>query len=254
MLSDNWGLMPYLFQIGKIKIGSYQFFMFLAIITGVIIYKYELKKENIKNKDAIFIVLSAITFGSIGAKIPLIFMYWDKIKVNPIIIILSGRTIVGALIGGFLGTFLAKKILNVKSKLGNQIAIPVAFAMAIGRFGCLLRGCCYGKPTSLFFGLDFGDHIMRYPTQVFEIIFDFLLGILLIYIKKNKELKDGELFKIFLTFYLTFRFFLEFIRIEKIAFFIFTDFQILCFITVIFINRVFIFDSIQSWRRKNVNK
>jgi prolipoprotein diacylglyceryltransferase len=120
--------------------------------------------------------------------------------------------------------------------LGNQIAIPVAIAMAVGRIGCLLRGCCYGKPTALIWGVDFGDHILRHPTQIYEIIFDILLVAFLVW-KKKRIAKPGELFSIFMNCYLSFRFMLEFIRVEKVSSLGLTDFQLICVISLIYINR-----------------
>ena len=43
--------------------------------------------------------------------------------------------------------------------------------MTVGRVGCLLSGCCFGKPTTLPWGIDFGDGIARHPTQISELLF-----------------------------------------------------------------------------------
>ena len=133
-------------------------------------------------------------------------------------------------------------------RMGNQLAIPIAVGMAIGRIGCLLRGCCYGKPTSLLWGIDFGDHIYRHPTQIYEIIFDLLISFYL-YKRKKKGVNPGELYSLFLNYYLSFRFFLEFIRVEKVSIIGLTDFQLLCIVSLVFINRKIIISLI---KRKEV--
>lgn len=46
MLPDWWGIRPILFTIGNYNIDSYQFFMILAILMGLFIYKIELKKDE----------------------------------------------------------------------------------------------------------------------------------------------------------------------------------------------------------------
>ena len=238
MYNYNLGLKPVLFEVFGYKIEAYPFFVILALITGLLIYMIQLRMDGIRNSNAIYIAIFAILFGTIGSKLPIVIMYWDEINnsAHPLDILYSGRTIVGGLVGGFLGTFLAKKLFNIKERMGNQLAIPVAFAMAVGRLGCLFRGCCYGIQAKFFWGIDFGDSIYRHPTQIYEIIFDVLLGIYLIY-RKKKGVLPGQLFKIFLNSYLVFRFLLEFIRVEKVSFIGFTDFQLLCAVSVAYINR-----------------
>lgn len=249
MLNKAWGLKPVLFYIGKFPVEAYPVFLILAFITGILVYIWQLKKDSIRNSNALYIAIFAIFGGTIGAKLPLIFIYWQELNSNPqsMNILLSGRTIVGGLIGGAAGTFLAKRVFCIKDRLGNQIAIPVATAMAVGRIGCLLRGCCYGKTTGLPWGVDFGDHIQRHPTQVYEIIFDILLILFLIW-KKKQSIKPGELFRTFLNSYMSFRFLLEFIRVEKASFLGLTDFQLLCIISLIYINRKELYNKI--FRRK----
>ncbi|WP_010681331.1 prolipoprotein diacylglyceryl transferase [Acetivibrio cellulolyticus] len=242
METETMGLKPVLFYIGGIPVEAYPVFMLLALITGFVIFKTQLRRDNIRKSNALYIAIFAIAGGAIGSKLPIIFMYWNELNSTPnsIKVLLSGRTIVGGLIGGAVGTFLAKKMFRITERMGNQIAIPVAAGMAVGRLGCLFRGCCYGQPTNLPWGMDFGDHITRHPTQIYEMIFDILLVFFLRW-KKNKGVEPGELFKIFLNCYLSFRFLLEFIRVEKISLIGLTDFQLLCVISLIYINRHFIF-------------
>ncbi len=241
MTNENWGLKPVLFYIGEFPVEAYPVFMFLALMTGLIAYMIQLRLDHIEKSNALYIGIFAIFGGFVGSKLPIIFIYWDQINSNPesMSILLSGRTIVGGLIGGFLGTFLAKKLFKIKVRLGNQIAIPVALGMAVGRIGCLLQGCCYGQPTNLPWGIDLGDHIFRHPTQVYEIVFDVFLVFFLIW-RKKAGVEPGELFKWFMNAYLGFRFLLEFIRVENVGLLGFTDFQWLCMVSLVYINRHYI--------------
>jgi len=217
---------------------AYPVFVLLALLSGIFVYLIELRRDRIESANALYIAIFAIVGGIIGSKLPIILIYWHELNSssNSLDVLVSGRTIVGGLIGGALGTFLAKKLFHIKERLGNQIAIPVAVGMAVGRVGCLLRGCCYGQATSLPWGIDLGDHIARHPTQLYEMLFDILLAFYLAW-RKKQGVEAGELFKIFLNGYLSFRFFLEFIRVEKIGFIGLTDFQVLCVISLVYINR-----------------
>jgi len=252
MLDENWGLRPILFHVGGFPVEAYPVFVFLALVMGAVVYFIQLRLDNIRKSNALYIAIFAITGGTIGAKLPILFMYWNQLNSSPesIRLLLSGRTIVGGLIGGAAGTFLAKKLFRIKERLGNQIAIPVAMGMAVGRLGCLLRGCCYGRQTSLPWGMDFGDHLARHPTQIYEMIFDLLLAVFLGW-KKSRGVKPGELFKIFLNGYLSFRFLLEFIRVEKVSLMGMTGFQLLCAVSLIYINRQGI---LQIFQRKGVQE
>ena len=252
MMDQNWGLRPVLFYIAGFPVESYPVFVFLALLIGILVYMIQLKRDGIHKSNALYIAIFAIVGGAIGAKLPIIIMNWNQLNASPesVNILLAGRTIVGGLIGGAAGTFLTKKAFKIKERLGNQIAIPVAVGMAVGRVGCLLRGCCYGQPTNLPWGLDFGDNILRHPTQIYEFIFDLLLVLFLGW-KKARGVKPGELFKIFLNCYLSFRFLLEFIRVERVAFIGLTDFQLLCVVSLIYINRALV---INLFRRKEVRE
>ena len=238
MTEPAWGIRPVLFHIGTVSVEAYPFFLSLALLTGLAIYFGQLRRDAVRSPDALYIVLFALIGGTIGSKLPIVVMYWKEIAASKASLagLLSGRTIVGGLIGGAAGTFLAKKIFGIKRRMGNQIAIPVAAAMAVGRLGCLFRGCCYGQPTNLPWALDFGDHIGRHPTQLYELLFDLALAAFLIR-EKKRESEPGALFRLFLNCYLTFRFFLEFIRVEKVALLGLTDFQLLSLVSVLFINR-----------------
>ena len=251
-LNETWGLKPVLFKIGEFPIEAYPVMLVLGLLAGVLIYVWQLKRDGIKSSNAFYIALFGIVGGTIGAKLPLIFMYWNEINsnTNSINAVLQGRTVVGGLIGGTVSILIAKRTFNIKERMGNQLAVPIAVAMAIGRVGCLLRGCCYGKETHLAWGIDFGDHILRHPTQIYEIVFDIVMVIYLS-IRKRKGVRPGQLYSIFLNGYLSFRFLLEFIRVEKVSFVFFTDFQILCIVGLLFINRKNI---ITIFTRKGVKK
>jgi phosphatidylglycerol:prolipoprotein diacylglycerol transferase len=87
---------------------------------------------------------------------------------------MGGKTIVGALIFGLLTVEFVKRYIGLNQSTGDLYAIPLSLGIAIGRIGCFLTGLSdntYGIPTSLPWGINFGDGIPRHPTQLYEIIF-----------------------------------------------------------------------------------
>ncbi len=206
------------FVIGKVKISSYTTFVLLGIIIGVLWFYFTIsKKRKLNYKYSYFIVMSALLGGLLGSKL-LVFIENISILIkHPSYIkyfILTGKSIVGGLLGGLLGIKAFKKIAKLETfHCGNEIAPAIALAMGIGRIGCFLTGCCYGIKTTLPIGVDFGDGIRRIPTQLIEMLFCFILfGILFYRQKKNKDLPQGILFRELVLYYFIFRFFIEFIR------------------------------------------
>ncbi len=107
-----------------------------------------------------------------------------------------------------------------------NVFIPgVALAHGIGRIGCFLAGCCFGKVTNSFLGVAFpikspafyyltntlglseAEALITkvYPTQLFEALFCFILFAALLLVKKHR-------INIYLISYGTFRFLIEFLR------------------------------------------
>ncbi len=234
---EGWGIRPELFHIGSYTVQSYAFFVSLGIILGIIItFFYTRNKDKYKHEYLFEIVLFGILGGIVGAKIPIWIYYFPEIINNfqgNIGIIISGRTIVGGLIGGTLAVFYIKNKIGIKYRLGNNIVPGIIAGIGIGRVGCYLRGCCYGVQTKLPWGVDFGDGVSRHPTQIYEIVF-LLLMFVVINIKLRNNSKDGELFDMFMIYYFSYRFFIEFIRVEPRIFFNLTLFQLLSFCIIIY--------------------
>jgi len=223
---SNWGVQSVLFHMGSFPIPSYSFFVLLAFIVGILVYWLEARKSKQANENTFYIVLGALIGGVIGAKLFVFIAYWQILVSNfDWSIILTGKSIVGGLIGGTIGVLLTKKILHMqKEKRGNLFAPAIALGVAIGRIGCFLRGCCYGKPSDLPWSVDFGDGILRQPTQLYESIF-MLLMFFYLWNRNKKNPAPGSSFTILMVSYFTFRFFIEFIREEPVWFLGLTFFQ-----------------------------
>src|SRR5207237_1292674 len=81
------------------------------------------------------------------------------------------RSIEGALAGAIIAIELLKARAGIRGSTGLRFVAPLAAAIAIGRIGCYLAGLddmTYGTPTSLPWGVDFGDGVARHPVQLYE--------------------------------------------------------------------------------------
>ena len=59
----------------------------------------------------------------------------------------DGKTVIGAIAGGFLAVEFAKRRLGVRARTGDAYAVALPVGVGIGRFGCAIAGCCYGRPS-----------------------------------------------------------------------------------------------------------
>jgi phosphatidylglycerol:prolipoprotein diacylglycerol transferase len=125
----------------------------------------------------------------------------------------SGKTILGGMLGGYFGVELTKWTLGLKVKTGDSFVVPVAASVAVGRLGCFVAGCCYGTPTSLPWGVDFGDGVPRHPTQLYEAAFHACMAFAL-YRLREQGRYPRQLMKLYILSYLVYRFLTEFIRPE----------------------------------------
>jgi phosphatidylglycerol---prolipoprotein diacylglyceryl transferase len=118
----------------------------------------------------------------------------------------AGKTLVGALVGGWLAVEVVKRRLHIAEATGDLFAMPLAAGIAVGRIGCFLSGLpdgTYGTPTSMPWGLDLGDGIPRHPTALYEAFFMSGLAAALEVVERGG--RRGDAFKVFMTSYLGFR-------------------------------------------------
>ena len=106
-------------------------------------------------------------------------------------------------------------------KTSDFLIVGVPLGHALGRIGCFLAGCCYGKPTTLPWGVRFTDphalvapellNVPLHPTQLYEAGFNFLLFLLLHYVSQKPH-KDGKILVLYVWCYALMRFGIEFLR------------------------------------------
>jgi phosphatidylglycerol:prolipoprotein diacylglycerol transferase len=132
----------------------------------------------------------------------------------------DGKTIVAGLIGAYVSVELAKWLLDIRVKTGDTFALPLALALAVGRWGCFFNGCCYGTETDLPWGAWFrvreGDGwrwVKCHPTQIYESLFHFTMAIVLWQLMQRHLLARQRL-KLYLIAYGVYRFATEYIRPE----------------------------------------
>lgn len=214
----------YLFEIFGIKIPSYGVMMFIGLLSALFITLKLGKKHGFEEDNLYDLYLQTIIFGILGGKLLWIITEFESVMEDPKVIITEfgyGFVIYGGLIAGALGVYLHCRKNKWSFLKVLDIAVPsVAIAQGFGRIGCLLAGCCYGKPTHNSCGLLFPSDSLApstmklYPTQIVSSVFDFLLGFFLLWVLKNSK-KQGKTTGVYFIFYSVGRFIIEFFRNDE---------------------------------------
>src|SRR5262249_54022203 len=136
----------------------------------------------------------------------------------------DGKTITTGLAGAYLAVEITKLALGIRAKTGDTFALPLALALAVGRWGCFFNGCCFGPPSDLPWAVDFGDGVPRHPTQIYECLFHLTMAVILWHIARHGWLRYQRL-KLYLICYGCYRFATEYIRPEPPAWLDLTFYQ-----------------------------
>jgi len=182
---------PVLLDLGTVRIGalqvpvvigSYGVFYALALATGGVI-AWRLGRSFAPRFPWLDMVFATSIAGYLGAKVANALVFLPDILAGrkPMLAALTGGGVwLGAIAGGAVvaGYFLRKYRLPVGTMV-NVVFVAVPAAHVLGRTGCFLAGCCYGKPTSLPWGVVFRDpwalrfngtplDVSLHPTQLYE--------------------------------------------------------------------------------------
>lgn len=211
-----------LFQVGSLTVYTYGVCIALGLIAAVTLAFYRSQKFGL-NSDLMFNgSIIGFIFGMIGAKLLYIIVEWDSYMKDPSLFlnIGSGFVAYGGIILGIIAFLLYFKIKKTAVLEYAEIAIPaVSLGQAFGRVGCLMAGCCYGKPApqGAWYGLTFpaGSEapagIPLYPVQIMCVVLNVLLCLFLIYVN-YKEKFAGAAISLYMILYAFGRFLIEFLR------------------------------------------
>lgn len=235
---------PIYINLGLFTIHPHLFFEALAYFLGFRLYLLTRRKNRLPLKQAMWVITGATLGAAFGSK--LLFWFEDPhYTVNHLFdftYLMSGKTIVGGLLGGLIGVEWMKKRIGLTQSTGDDFVFPLITGIGIGRIGCFLTGLSdhtHGTPTNWITGVDFGDGILRHPTQLYEIaFFIFLAGVLLLLKRSiqqgHTDAPDGALFQCFMMGYLLFRLGIDFIKPTPHPYFGLNNIQLACLAGIIY--------------------
>ena len=210
-----------LFEVGNITIYSYGFLVALGFLVAILLILQETNRTNLE-KNKIFDLLIIILLGGLfGARSLFVLLNWDYYSLNIFKVFAlheGGLAIQGGIIGGVVTGAIFMKLKKLPLFFtADIIALYLPLSQAIGRVGCLLNGCCYGKEIHCGLGLNFpSETVVRFPSQICYTIAFLILFLFLRRIYDNKNF-DGQIFSVYLICYGILRAFLDFFRGDELV-------------------------------------
>jgi phosphatidylglycerol:prolipoprotein diacylglycerol transferase len=137
----------------------------------------------------------------------------------------TGKSVLGALLGGYAGVELAKRWVGYTSATGDWFACIAPVGIIVGRIGCLLHGCCLGVACEpAWFTLKDGIGVPRWPAVPVEMLFN-VAAVIAFSVLRRRHILPGQHFHLYLIGYGSFRFLHEFLRQEPRIIGPFTGYQ-----------------------------
>ena len=210
------------FDIAGFSIYWYGIFLALGLLAGIWTASRRAMRDRLRPEFIIDLAPWLVLGTLIGARLLYVITYWEESfagrPFSTVFNIRSGGLVFyGGLIGATLAAVLYLKIKRLPLwKVADALAPSIALGHAIGRIGCLMYGCCYGKVCTLPWGIQFPedhathpDHV--HPTQIYESLLNFGLYAVLAWMYRRKQF-DGQIFALYLLGYAVVRSLVELFR------------------------------------------
>jgi len=222
---------PVICHIGRFTIYSYGLMMVIAFLAASYLCGQKGESINFNTEYLYNLLFFTFLIGVLGARIFYVIehiQYYIKHPVEIVMLQYGGLSWFGGLISGSLFAVIYIKLKKlVISEVFDLVAPFLAFGQAIGRIGCFLNGCCYGRHSEI--GIYFPAHdAVLIPTQLYASFFLIVIFIILRFIQ-DKPHRRGAIFFTYLLLYSVQRFFIETLRADNPhILFGLTLFQLLC--------------------------
>lgn len=207
-------MFPTICKIGPVTIQSYGLMLAVAAVVCGLLLARDAARSGIA-KDIIFDLMFWIVLcGIAGARVFFVILNWGYFIEYPVEIVMiqnGGLAWQGGLLAGGLTAWRFMRLKQLRPWMMLDLMAPyIALGQSIGRIGCFLTGCCYGRPVSwgLYAPIQ-DDHL--HPTQLYAVGALFMVfGILKIYQKRPR--REGQVFALYLILAAAQRFVIEFFR------------------------------------------
>lgn len=226
------------FQVGPFTVHFYALCIIAGIIFAVLMTNHRLTKRGAERWIVVDIAIIAVPLAIIAARIFHVLTHpgfyfgpgkntWNPFEPGSVWAIWEGGiAIYGALIGGAIGAWLGCRWTGVRfSAFADALAPGLLLAQACGRFGNWFNHELFGLPTDLPWGLEIestnsafppglAEGTLFHPTFLYEVIWNGLGVLFLLWIGRRLNLQWGKLLAVYLIWYSAGRILWESIRID----------------------------------------
>ncbi|MGB3730869.1 prolipoprotein diacylglyceryl transferase [Microbacterium sp.] len=226
------------FPVFGITIHYYALCIIAGIIAATLITNHRLTRRGAEKWVVIDIAIIAVPLAIIGARIFHVLTHfnfyfgpgkntWNPFEPGSVWAIWEGGiAIFGALIGGAIGAYLGCRWTGIRFwSFADALAPGLLLAQAMGRFGNWFNHELFGLPTDLPWGLQIEstnpafpaglpDGTLFHPTFLYEVIWNSLGVLVLLWLGRRLGLQWGKLFACYLIWYSAGRIVWESIRID----------------------------------------
>lgn len=218
-------------------------FVALGMAAAGVIFLLESRRRGITDPRIPYLVLGALAGAAIAARLGTWAQHLDPSRnLNLLEQLARGNaSMLSALVGAWLGVHIAKRIVRYPLRTGDLFAPAVALALAVGRIGCLLTEEP-GTPTGGSWGIVLTPDaaarvgsipgVPLHPSFLYEIAFHLAAFAVLWFWLRHQPIAPGETLTLFVAAYAIFRFFVEFVRGNDVAWMGLTRPQLFLLITI----------------------
>jgi phosphatidylglycerol:prolipoprotein diacylglycerol transferase len=256
-------MFPVLFSIGPFTLHTYGLFVAMGIVAGILVTIRIGKSQGIGTQQIVDMDLIIIFSGIIGSRLAYIIMNFSYYKTNLMDILKlwhGGLVFSGGLIAVLFAIVLYtwRRNFNIW-QIGDLCSPAAAIGQSIGRIGCFMAGCCYGKPTDVPWAVVFTDprslawlkNIPLHPTQLYSSLSGLIIFIVLMILSAKKKF-EGQVLLWFLILHSTQRLLIERFRGDDRGLIPGSDWSVTQLLTtIILIGSVVTLFIIKSRRGKN---
>ncbi len=221
---------PELFNIGPIAVRSYGVMLAISFFAALY-YVYRIAARQKIDFGLLVLVAYVFIFGAlVGARLSYVLFHLGEFQHNWLAVInpfhpgqfgISGLNFFGGILGAILFSYIYLKIRRLSVLETYDIYAPtVALGLFFTRIGCFLNGCCFGKETTLPWGVCYPDgsiphyifgSVPLHPTQLYTSLYGLLLFFILHHRLINRSF-PGQIVALLLIYEAVFRFIIEFFR------------------------------------------
>jgi phosphatidylglycerol:prolipoprotein diacylglycerol transferase len=207
---------PILFEFGPFTIYTYGFCVALAFLLGSGLVLRDAEREKLSRADVLDVLIALLIGGLVGGRLLFVVINLGYFLERPLHIFMlneGGMAFHGGLIGGVAGALLACRVKKISLwRILDLVSPYAALGHAIGRIGCFLNGCCYGKCAETGLRVTFpGETVARIPVQLYESGSLVALFLVLKFISRKKTF-EGQVFAAYVMLYAVLRFATEHFR------------------------------------------